>query len=120
MHAPGPDLDTEPLLPGEMMVDEVAASAVAADGVCQAVTLWLDESTPSKIDYRLRGQERRSVAGVDFYDCMIKMRHELESSGLLLCCAGVLPNVFPSGMLRQMGDGRRAYNHEPGRPVDPS
>jgi hypothetical protein len=42
---------------------------------------------------------------------------ELESRGVFLCCQGAKSNVFPSGMLRQMSNGRLAYAHSPGVPV---
>lgn len=47
--------------------------------------------------------------GDNLFKCLIDARLELESRGLLLCCQGCRPDVFPSGMLQQMNGGRFAY-----------
>jgi hypothetical protein len=45
----------------------------------------------------------------DIFGSLIQARLELEHKGFLLCCQGARPNVFPSGMLKQMNDGRVAH-----------
>jgi hypothetical protein len=51
---------------------------------------------------------------VDLLECLKSIRRDLEGMGLLLCCQGARLNVFPSGMLRQMTDGRLAYSLQAG------
>ncbi|MEW1568938.1 hypothetical protein AB0454_39020 [Streptomyces sp. NPDC093509] len=52
---------------------------------------------------------------VDLLECFKSARRDLENRGLLLCCQGARSNVFPSGMTRQMTDGRLAYSLEAGK-----
>ncbi len=49
--------------------------------------------------------------GYDLFDAFNKVRLFLEKKGFLLLCAGSMPNVYPSGMLRDRTNGRMAYLH---------
>jgi hypothetical protein len=53
--------------------------------------------------------------GPDLFEALQSVRRKLQDAGMLLCCQGCRPDVFPSGMSRQMGGGRRAYHHRPGQ-----
>lgn len=53
--------------------------------------------------------------GVDSFESLVSLRRQLEADGLLLCVNGARSDVFPSGMSRQMGGGRKAYVLVPGR-----
>lgn len=53
-------------------------------------------------------------AGQDALDCLLNTRRQLEEHGILLCCMGARPDVWPSGMLRDWSDGREAYLHREG------
>jgi len=58
----------------------------------------------------------REFTGDDLFDAFIKLRLELEKQGLRLLCAGCRPDVWPSGMSRDMSGGRKAYVARPGAP----
>jgi hypothetical protein len=51
----------------------------------------------------------------DLFAALEAIRLQLEPSGLRVCCQGARPDVFPSGMARQMAGGRRAYRLRPGQ-----
>jgi hypothetical protein len=51
----------------------------------------------------------------DLFAALESVRQELEEFGLLLCCQGSRPDVFPSGMARQSWGGRRAYRLRAGQ-----
>ena len=51
----------------------------------------------------------QKFSGEDLFDAFIQFRLVLEKHGLLLLCAGCRPEVWPSGMARSMGGGRKAY-----------
>jgi hypothetical protein len=47
--------------------------------------------------------------GADLFDALVATRLILEPLGILLACAGARRDVYPSPMLRQATQGRRAY-----------
>ena len=87
-------------------------SLVAANrqGCSEIVTLEVNEPPlqPWLLLRRADGSENRHY-GPDLFECLKDLRHTLEKDGLLLCCQGARPLVFPSGVSRQMGNGRMAY-----------
>jgi hypothetical protein len=54
-------------------------------------------------DVRVKGEAR------DLFAALAVARRELETQGVQLACNGARLDVWPSGMLRQTGYGRRAY-----------
>lgn len=61
------------------------------------------------VDETIMGQ------GDNLYDALLEVRKMLESKGCRLRCAGASLNVYPSGMSKNMGDGRMAYKLTMGR-----
>src|SRR5438309_1168607 len=55
--------------------------------------------------------------GADHFDALCRVREALEPLGMHLLCYGASRNVFPSGMGRDMGDGRKAYRMRMGQPA---
>lgn len=49
------------------------------------------------------------VTASDFFDAFCCIRLELQKENLIPFCYGASLNVYPSGMLRDMGRGIRAY-----------
>lgn len=95
-------------------MEELDLSAVDAGGV--RVELQLQVSTPPpRVGIRLPGGVVRVYEDVDLFECLLAIRRDFEHSGLRLCCQGARPNVSPSGLSRQMTDGRLAYVVERGR-----
>ncbi len=50
--------------------------------------------------------------GDNFYECLLKIRAELEKRGLFILCLGSSINVWPSGMSSQMSKGLKAYKRK--------
>lgn len=50
-----------------------------------------------------------SVEQSDLFDCLVDLRKRLAEDGAIILCSGARRDVFPSGMARQMGGGRMAY-----------
>jgi hypothetical protein len=63
------------------------------------------------------GLENRLFTGNDLFAAFISLRRALEESGIKLLCAGFRPDVYPSGMSRSMGGGRKAYVTKLGQPA---
>jgi hypothetical protein len=71
--------------------------------------------------FRLRlegvpGQEEIDGEGESLFDALVALRQKLEPLGYRLRCAGSDVDVYPSGMSRSMGDGRKAYRLTLGKP----
>lgn len=47
--------------------------------------------------------------GDNYFETLIELRKELEKMNIKLLCKGCCKNVYPSGMLLNMGAGRKAY-----------
>lgn len=47
--------------------------------------------------------------GDNYFETLIEIRQELEKMNIKLLCKGCCKNVYPSGMLLNMGSGRKAY-----------
>jgi hypothetical protein len=87
-------------------------SVLGADRQPGALTIGGD--SPCELILDVGGRTYRSH-GLDWFDSLQQLRAALERDGLLICVEGARGDVFPSGMSRQMGDGRRAYRHVLGR-----
>jgi hypothetical protein len=55
----------------------------------------------------------------DYFEALCRLREQLAGLDLSPLCYGACRNVFPSGMLRDMGDGLRAYRLQLGRRAKP-
>jgi hypothetical protein len=53
--------------------------------------------------------ESKEFSGEDVFEALVQLRLGLEKMGYQLLCAGARPDVWPSGMGRSMGAGRKAY-----------
>jgi hypothetical protein len=81
------------------------------------ISLGVQSEHPAVLVARLGDEKSGQYAGVDLFDCLLSLRENLESRGFLLCCQGARKNVSPSGMTRQMTNGRLAYVLLPDRQV---
>jgi hypothetical protein len=57
----------------------------------------------------------RAADASDVFECLCRLRTELDREGIRLCCNGARLNVWPSGMARDMGGGSKAYVLQIGR-----
>lgn len=53
----------------------------------------------------------------NFFDALVEIRRELEKENIKLLCKGCCRNVYPSGMILDMGSGRKAYQLTMGEPA---
>lgn len=57
----------------------------------------------------------RTAEAGDVFECLSRLRTQLDKDGIRLCCNGARLNVWPSGMARDMGGGLKAYVLQIGR-----
>ncbi|MFE7798641.1 hypothetical protein [Nocardia sp. NPDC057440] len=85
-------------------------TAVDSAGTLWPVVLRLGEPSVARVE--LVGQGVFGSDDDDYLSCLLAVREYLEERGQLLCCQGARPDVWPSGMLRQFGNGRQAYKRK--------
>jgi len=73
------------------------------------------EGELAKIDLTSDLLNFSSITAVDFWECLLKIRHQLEEKNLFILCQGSAKNVHPSGMVRQMSLGQKVYLLEIGK-----
>ena len=82
-------------------------------------TLWEeapDDPDQVQLDLHLVGEEFSAIAET-FFDAMVNIRRELEYKGLRPKCFGACKDVYPSPMIRNMGNGEKAYQLKLGSPA---
>jgi hypothetical protein len=50
-----------------------------------------------------------SADEIDYFECLLSVRRQLERQRLVVICQGARRDVWPSGMTRDMGAGLTAY-----------
>jgi hypothetical protein len=102
-------MDPEPELRAEAidMATEVEIPALLGDRMLSAIVRF--ETGPiCSVDVWLDGQHE-AAQGADLFDALIAVRLGLERRNVLLLCSGARRDVYPSQLLRQSTQGRRAY-----------
>jgi hypothetical protein len=79
------------------------------DGTTSAGELELDSGKQCRIRLKWSDGRAEETLGNDLFDCLCLLRERLEPDGWLIMCEGARVDVYPSGMSREMGAGRRAY-----------
>ena len=79
------------------------------DGTIEECSVEIVQDPKWKLVFFGAGIERREFSNGDLFDAFTSLRKVLEESGVQILCAGARPDVFPSGMSRDMGGGRKAY-----------
>jgi hypothetical protein len=86
-----------------------AVQVLLADGTIQECKLQIATDETCDLLFSAPAFGTWTFTGEDYFDHLMRLRAELESSGHRLLCQGGRPNVWPSGMSRDMGGGRKAY-----------
>ena len=58
------------------------------------------------------------ATGEDFFSAFAEVRRQLEPFNIRVLCYGACRNVYPSGMLRDMANGLKAYKLSLGKKPD--
>ncbi|MGW1606208.1 hypothetical protein [Streptomyces eurythermus] len=89
-------------------MDSVQLPAVGPRSSVVPVSFEIDDRDGAVLRMKAPGGDWRSFSGSNLFTCLLSARTDLEKEGLLLCCQGARPDVFPSGMQQQMDNGRFA------------
>jgi len=98
--------------------ENIVAEARLADGSVKELRLDVSLDVEQRLwQIRLANFEGHTICfkKTDLYEAMRALREYLEAKDCQLLCAGARPDVFPSGMSRDMGGGRKACVIHPGK-----
>jgi hypothetical protein len=87
------------------------------DGAAVDCTVEILSIRPARLVFSGFCLDDREFLADDVFNALVSLRRELEEIGALLLCAGARPDVFPSGMSRDMGGGIKAYVNRIGMPA---
>lgn len=87
------------------------------DGTMEECSVEISNGPNWKLVFRGAGLNKRPFTGSDLFAAFTSLRKTLEENEIQLLCVGARPDVFPSGMSRDMGGGRKAYVMKLGQPV---
>ena len=102
------------------MTENIAVEIKMVSGAIESASVEIRRNEKSGTwAMRLDGVEigEQNFEGQDLFEAMIRLRHALEHRDAQLLCVGARPDVFPSGMSRGMGAGRKAYVTRMGEPA---
>jgi hypothetical protein len=89
-------------------MDRRAIQIRYSDGRIEDAWLDISEMPPWKLAFS-GGRHTVECEGADLFEALARLREELAKLGVMPLCAGARRDVFPSGMSRSMGGGRKAY-----------
>jgi hypothetical protein len=98
-------------------MESLELRAASKDGREVAIAMEVDDSADASIRITSPESFAGLYLGIDLFACLGAVRSRLEEDGLLLCCQGASLSVYPSGMTRQMSNGRLAYPMRRSPPV---
>jgi hypothetical protein len=87
------------------------------DGTIEECPVQIVQNPQWKLVFSGAGFREREFSNGDLFDAFTSLRTALEKINVQLLCAGARLDVFPSGMSRDMGGGRKAYITKLGCPA---
>jgi len=87
------------------------------DGTIEDCSVEIAQDPQWKLIFSGVGLQRCEFSCGDLFDAFTLLRKALEEDRIQLLCAGARPEVFPSGMSRDMAGGRKAYVTKLGSPA---
>jgi len=98
-------------------MSEVFIQAVGSDGSDMQYLLSISEEPPWRITISSDDEDDLVFEADDLFNALVDLREKLDRSGIKLLCNGARKDVYPSGMSRSMGGGRKAYVIRKGHPA---
>jgi hypothetical protein len=87
------------------------------DGGIEQSSIEIAQSPQWRLVFSGVGFRNLEFSNGDLFDAFTSLRVALEEIGVRLLCAGARADVFPSGMSRDMGGGRKGYITKLGQPA---
>jgi hypothetical protein len=90
------------------MFESKTLKAENSSGETFLLLLEVSKASPWRIRYQVSESNFQSLSGTDVFKALQDLRLVLEAQGVRLLCAGARLDVWPSGMSRDMGGGKKA------------
>jgi len=91
------------------MPEQRTVRVALSSGDLKEVTLSFARGDPCVVEvHGYDAQVLRAEAG-DLFDCLVRIRMDLERDGAKILCNGARLDAYPSRMARDMGGGRKVY-----------
>lgn len=94
-----------------------ALQAQLSDGRIEECSITFSTVPPWRIVVNGLGFSGEEFEASDLFETLVALRTALDRRGIKLLCAGARVDVYPSGMSRGMGGGRKAYVTTVGKPT---
>lgn len=100
-----------------VLVDRDVVIVRAGDRRPARLKAWLDGYDGPRPRYRIElvlGGDLYTATAMDVFESLVRLRLQLEPGGWMIAVQGARRDTYPSGMVRDMGGGRRVYVMRPG------
>jgi hypothetical protein len=99
------------------MAEHKTLKIVSASGQIREVAFCISRGDPCVVETGEYDNRKLRAEASDLFDCLVKIRLDLELEGAKILCNGARLDAFPSPMARDMGGGRKVYLLRMGEPA---
>jgi hypothetical protein len=101
------------------MLQQKTIKIALATGEVRGYSFAISRTEPYFLEIDGYGPGRLRAEAEDLFECLVKLRTELEKEGAKILCNGARVDAFPSGMAREMSGGKKVYLLKKGEPANP-
>jgi hypothetical protein len=91
------------------MSERKMVKIVLSSGETKEAVLSFSRGEPCVVEVDGHGSKVLHAEAGDLFDCLVKIRMDLEMDGAKILCNGARLDAYPSPMARDMGGGRKVY-----------
>jgi len=93
----------------EAMVERKTLKVAHASGEIKEIILSISRGDPCVLEVEEVDGHRRRAEASDLFECLVRIRSDLEGDGAKVLCNGARLDAYPSRMAREMGGGKKVY-----------
>jgi hypothetical protein len=91
------------------MSDRIIKIQDRKGNISEALIHYQIENNKCLLSFTKEGMNSITETGNNFFECLCKVRLELEAIDYIILCQGATKDVYPSRMAAQMSNGLKAY-----------
>jgi hypothetical protein len=101
------------------MIQQKRIKIALASGEIGEYSFSISKTEPYFLEVDGYGPGKLRADAEDLFECLAKLRLDLEKEGAKVLCNGARLDAFPSGMAREMSGGKKVYLLKKGEPANP-